>query len=152
MAQVATMKDIIAEHTIDAIHLDRTVAQAINQLMLATWPQIAQNRVGMIEFLLQRWKHYSGAVTGTQYHLVYLSGELVALAHKFSRAIASQEGEMILMGLANVCVANRVRGSGYGRLVAQAAFARVKQGDFSLALFQTTPQVETFYQQLGCRT
>ena len=33
----------------------------------------------------------------------------------------------------------------------QAAFARVKQRDFSLGIFQTTPQVEPFYQQLGCR-
>jgi predicted GNAT family N-acyltransferase len=81
---------------------------------------------------------------------VYSSGELIALAHTFGRTIASREGEMTVMGLANVCVAQRERGRGCGRVVTQAAFARVQQGDFPLALFQTTPEVEPFYWRLGC--
>lgn len=147
------MPDTIEQQTVDAVELGPDIAQRINRLMLATWPQIAQAKEGTVDFLLHRWTNYSGTEEHRPlYHLVYYAGELVGLAHTFARTIASCEGEMTIMGLANVCVEERERGRGYGRLVVRAAFERIQRGDFSVALFQTTSRVELFYQQLGAVT
>jgi predicted GNAT family N-acyltransferase len=144
------MNGVIEPVTVDAVHLEFTVAHAINKLMLETWPHIAQTDVGTTDFLSRRWTHYDGPKElAPQYHLLYFSGEVVALAHSFGRTIARPGSEFVVMGLANVCVARRERGQGYGKVIAQAAFERVNEADFPLALFQTTPQVEPFYRQLG---
>jgi hypothetical protein len=144
------MKNSIEAIDVDAVYVDLAVAHAINTLMLETWPQIAQSDVGTTDFLLRRWSHYHGPMQqAPRYHLTYLSGELVALAHSFGRTIARRGSELTVMALANVCVARRERGQGYGKVVTLAALRRVAQGDFPFALFQTTPQVEPFYRQLG---
>jgi GNAT superfamily N-acetyltransferase len=135
---------------IDAVRLNSVTAAAINQLMLATWPHIANAKEGTIDFLLQRWTNYQDAEEHRpSYHLVYLDGELAGLAHTFPRTIASRQGEMVVMGLANVCVTHRHRGRGLGRIVVDAAFDRIRTGEFSVALFQTTAAVEPFYRRLG---
>lgn len=147
------MNDAIVEKTIDAARLDPNVAEAINRLMLEAWPHIAVQQEGTEDFLMRRWEGYSNSsVQRPLYHLGYRAGELVALAHTFGRTVASEAGEMTLMGLANVCVAKRERGHGLGRRVVEAALARVDRSDFQLSLFQTTPEVAPFYARLGAVT
>ncbi len=144
------MNDAVEEIHIDAVRLDSNVAKAINRLMLEAWPTIAEQPEGTADFLMGRWAGYSGSNQHAPlYQLGYRAGELVALAHTFARTVASAEGEMILMGLANVCVAKCERGHGLGRQVVKSAFARVDRGDFKQSLFQTTVEVAPFYICLG---
>lgn len=144
------MNDSIEEKTAEAVRLDEAKAKAINRLMLETWPHIAEQKEGTVDFLLGRWANYAGAYERRPlYHLAYRAGDLVALAHTFARTIASSERELTVMGLANVCVVKGEQGRGYGRRVVQAAFGRVNRGDFQSSLFQTTPGVEPFYARLG---
>jgi GNAT superfamily N-acetyltransferase len=140
----------VVQETIDAIYLNPVTASAINRLMLATWPHIATAKEGTIDFLLQRWATYGGAMKHRPlYHLAYLDGELIGLAHTFPRTIAGAQGEMLIMGLANVCVAQQLRGRGLGRTIVRAAFDRISGADFSVSLFQTTAAVAPFYRRLG---
>lgn len=136
--------------SIHAAHLDFPCACAIQALRIQAWPHIAQHKDDTAENLRKRWRDYSGTVRHRPaFHLVFAAGELIAVAHTFSRTIASADGEMTIMALASVCVAERARGCGYGRMVVRAAFDRVDHGDFEFSLFQTTPAVAPFYRQLG---
>ena len=93
------MNTDIEQVIVSAVHVELPVARAINKLMLETWPQIAQTEVGTTDFIMQRWLHYAGpAKESPRYHLLYLSGELVALAHSFGRTIACRGSETTIMG------------------------------------------------------
>lgn len=136
--------------TVDAICVDLPTAHAINGLMRATWPAIAQAREGTVDFILHRWTHYDGpSRQRPHYHLLWEAGALVGLAHTFGRTISSGDGRRTIMGLANVCVPERLRGRGLGRRVVEAAFSRIDRGDFDCCLFQTTERVAPFYASLG---
>jgi GNAT superfamily N-acetyltransferase len=117
----------MAPETIDAVSLEPAIAAAINRLMVATWPHIANAKEGTIDFLLERWTHYDGDEQHRPlYHLAQREGALLGLAHTFPRTIASAQGEMVVMGLANVCVAQTHRAQGLGRLIVESAFDRVR--------------------------
>ncbi len=147
------MNETVKQETVDAIRLDAETAKAINRLMLDAWPHIAQQKEGTTDFLMQRWMSYKGShLQRPLYHLAYRAGDLAALAHTFARTIASPEGSMTVMGLANVCVIKSEQGQGLGRQVVKAAFTRIERGDFKFCLFQTSSKVELFYTRLGAVT
>lgn len=140
----------VERRTADAVDLDRPLAAAINSRMLQAWPHLREQPEGKIDFLLNRWTGYHGPdAQRPQYHLVFQDHELIALAHSFARTIRAEDRPIPVLGLANVCVANRAKGRGYGRLVVEAAFDRVARDGFQFCVFQTTPAVEPFYERLG---
>jgi predicted N-acetyltransferase YhbS len=73
----------------------------------------------------------------------------IAHARLFAREITTQRGALTTGALAAVCSAPSHRGQGLGRLVVEAAFARVHDGTFPVILFQTG--VPEFYAKLGAR-
>ena len=63
--------------------------------------------------------------------------------------ISTPAGKMTVLALARVCTAPEVRGRKLGQAVVRAAFALIDDGSFSFALFQTTDDVQSFYENLG---
>jgi GNAT superfamily N-acetyltransferase len=59
----------------------------------------------------------------------------------------TEAGELPVMALSGVCVAEPFRGLGIGAALVRSAFERVDQGEFPVSLFQTT--VPDFYRKLG---
>ena len=79
---------------------------------------------------------------------------VVAYALVFPRMVAveSTDGErteMTVLALSKVVADPTIRGQGLGRLIVEGAFKGVDEGDFPFALFQTTEQVQPFYERLG---
>lgn len=74
---------------------------------------------------------------------------VVAHARTFPRLIKWEGGEREILALAGVCVDPTRRGAGYGARVVRESFARIKEGEFNLSLFQTG--VPEFYEKLGAR-
>jgi predicted GNAT family N-acyltransferase len=56
---------------------------------------------------------------------------------------------MTVLALARVCTARDFRGHKLGQAVVRAAFAFVDDDTFPFALFQTTDDVQSFYENLG---
>jgi predicted GNAT family N-acyltransferase len=75
-------------------------------------------------------------------------GQVVAVARSFQRTVRVAGAERVVLGLAGVCTDAAQRGRGYGRLVVEAAFARLTAA-CPVCLFQT--QVPGFYTGLGAR-
>lgn len=86
-----------------------------------------------------------------RFHCVFDGDELVCKARTAGRIVATEAGQLTLMELAGVCAHPDVRGKGYGRAVAEVAFARVNRGEYPVSLFQTSYAVQPFYEKLGCR-
>jgi GNAT superfamily N-acetyltransferase len=96
---------------------------------------------------------------GRQYHgpdqhapralVVIEEDRVVAHASVFPREIGTTSGDMLIGGLARVCTDPAMRGRGLGEAVVRAAFRLVDEGVFPFLLFQTKPQVRSFYEKLG---
>ncbi|MFP4542240.1 MAG: GNAT family N-acetyltransferase [Opitutales bacterium] len=80
-------------------------------------------------------------------HTLWDGATAVAHAESFARTVSLPTGAHTVLALASVCTAPAQRGAGHGRAVTLAAFARVDDGEFPLALFQTP--VPEFYRRLG---
>jgi GNAT superfamily N-acetyltransferase len=81
--------------------------------------------------------------------IVRQGGRIAAKAMTFAREIGTSRGELTVMALADVRVAEGLRGRGLGRAVVGAAFGRVDRGAFPASLFQTSRRVRPFYEKLG---
>jgi predicted N-acetyltransferase YhbS len=100
--------------------------------------------------MVNQWRSYQGL---EQHHprsfVVREGGRVIAHASFDPRTIGAGNGEMIVLALARVCTNPAARGRKLGQAVVQAAFGLVDRGDFSFSLFQTTNEVQPFYERLG---
>ena len=65
------------------------------------------------------------------------------------RTIGTSQGDMTVLALARVCTDPAARGRKLGQAVVRRTFDLVDDGSFSFSLFQTTDDVQSFYDNLG---
>ena len=82
--------------------------------------------------------------------VVWEGDQAIAQARTFPRLIHTQATDLVIMGLAGVCVLPERGGEGFGMDIVRKAFERVDGGDFPLTLFQTG--VPGFYIKLGAKS
>ncbi|MDC0936112.1 GNAT family N-acetyltransferase [Pirellulales bacterium] len=126
--------------------------RAIATLLCGVWPKpgrTVETRVAAMEAMA---KAYDGpAATAPRSFVILDDGTLAAHAEIHARTILTTDGERLIAALARVCTEPSMRGRGYGEVIVRAAFEPVDQGQFELSLFQTTDEVQPFYEHLGAR-
>ena len=135
--------------TLDACHLAPEDALQCALLLHAVWP--ADAAPGAAPAPLADLPAFGGLPSQhPERHIARTAdGAIGAHALTFARNISVGGARETIMALAGVAVRSDLRGRGWGRLVAEAAFARVKSGAFAWSLFQT--KKPGFYAKLGCR-
>jgi hypothetical protein len=115
------------------------------------WPNPEKSVSEQVAGFLARYREHPGGAPGLTRpsirHLVWQEGQLAGHTHTFERRVITEAGEIPVMALSGVCVAEPVRGLGIGAALVRSAFERVGQGEFAVSLFQTT--VPDFYRKLG---
>jgi GNAT superfamily N-acetyltransferase len=100
--------------------------------------------------MLNQWKQYRGPEQQhPRSYVVREGGRVIAHASFDPRTIGTEAGDMTVLALARVCTDPAARGRKLGQAVVQAAFELVDDGSFRFALFQTTDDVQSFYDKLG---
>jgi predicted N-acetyltransferase YhbS len=136
--------------TLDRRQLREADALAISELIVSIWPKPGRTAETMAADMLNQWRAYS--VAHRQHprsFVVREDGRVIAHASFDPRNIGTSAGEMTVLALARVCTAPAARGRKLGQAVVQAAFELVDDGSFPFALFQTTDDVQSFYDKLG---
>jgi GNAT superfamily N-acetyltransferase len=135
----------------DARFFTPAQAQAIGELINQVWPKPNMTAELRAEQQIELGKQFLGERGPAPRAVVLLDGQrLVAHASIFPRVIGTDEGEMLIGGLARVCTDPAMRGHGLGEQVVREAFKLVDAGQFDAALFQTKQSVRPFYEKLGC--
>jgi predicted N-acetyltransferase YhbS len=136
--------------TIDRRKLSEAEALATAQLIASTWPKPGRTVDSLAADMMSQWREYRGPERQhPRSFAIREGGRVVAHASFDPRAIGTAAGEMTVLALARVCTAPEVRGRKLGQAVVRAAFALVDDGTFPFALFQTTDDVQSFYENLG---
>ena len=143
------MSEII---TYDARAMNDDQLRLVATLLCEIWPKPGRT----VETRIARMKQLAHAYAGPEHtaprsYLIFDGSRLLAHAALVCRHIVTASGKQTVAGLAQVCTDPEARGQGLGERIVRAAFAPVDAGDFSLALFQTTEQVQPFYERLGAR-
>jgi predicted N-acetyltransferase YhbS len=134
----------------DARFFTQAQAQGIGELINQVWPKPTMTAEMRAAQQLALGQQYLGAPGPAPRAIVVLDGQrVVAHASIFPRVIGTQEGEMIVGGLARVCTDQAMRGHGLGEQVVREAFRLVDAGQFDASLFQTKQSVQPFYEKLG---
>jgi predicted N-acetyltransferase YhbS len=136
--------------TLDRRKLIPADARAIAELVVSVWPKPGRTAETMAADMLNQWKQYRGPEQ--QYPRSYVvreGGRVIAHASFDPRTIGTDAGDMTVLALARVCTDPAARGRKLGQAVVQAAFDLVDDGSFRFALFQTTDDVQSFYDKLG---
>ena len=134
---------------------------AAGVLIDSIWPHSDRGPVERAEQLLEVGRAYTGSKELAPRSVLIFEedneqGErrVIAYALVFPRTVAFEtpEGkrtEMTVLALSKVVADPTIRGQGLGRLIVEGAFQGVDEGKFPFALFQTTEQVQPFYERLG---
>ncbi|HJQ79701.1 MAG TPA: GNAT family N-acetyltransferase, partial [Lacipirellulaceae bacterium] len=100
--------------------------------------------------MVRQWLSYAGPEEQHPRSYVVREGDRVIAHASFDpRTISTGDKEITVLALARVCSDPAVRGRKLGQAVVQAAFELVDQGAFPFSLFQTTNEVQPFYERLG---
>ena len=135
----------------DSRYLTVEQALAIGRLIYQTWPKADQTAETRAARQIELGRQHLGIAGPGPRSIVVVEGDrLMAHASIFPRVIGAEGGDMLIGALAAVCTDAGMRGRGLGELVVRTAFGRVDAGEFEFSLFQTTPQVQPFYEKLGC--
>ncbi|MDQ8205329.1 GNAT family N-acetyltransferase [Pelagicoccus sp. SDUM812003] len=136
---------------LEATDLSDRRKAAVLELWQSVWPQKGATERSFEQRFADRWSPTPGERESEAFHLVELHGELAAVSRSFAREIAFLDGERRekVLALASVCSDPALRGKGYGRLVVEDAFARMREDGFRWCLFQTG--VPDFYRKLGAK-
>ena len=139
------------ELRVESIAPDRfTAAEAtpIAALLCTVWPKPGRTVEMRVAKMLDE---FASATTETapRSFVVREHGETIAFAQMLPRTIHTSAGPITVAGLARVCSHPDHRGRGLGDMVVRAAFEIVDQGEFRWSLFQTSHQVQPFYERLG---
>lgn len=138
--------------TWDARSMTDEQHRLIATLLCKIWPKPGRTVETRVERQKMLAASYDGPDQTAPRSLVILEGSrLVAHAALVCRTVQTTAGEQTVAGLAQVCTDPSVRGAGLGVRIVRAALAPIDAGDFPLALFQTTDDVQPFYERLGAR-
>jgi len=150
----------------DTRTLSEADLRAIAELLVATWPNPEKTVAFRIQQQIDLGRQFADAKSAFPLSLLVREGErVVAHGCLVPRRIGTSAGEMLVAGLAKVCTDSTSRKKGLGATVVRAVFDLVapkekdpaKQGElgqenFRFALFQTTCEVQPFYEKLGACT
>ena len=137
---------------LDARTLSETDARAIAELLVKVWPKPDRTVEVRMEQLIETGRSYVGSdAQAPRNFVVREEGRVVAHSTFVTRTIGTSEGELTIAGLARVCSDPQSRSRGLGRIVVEAVFQLIDAGVFPYSLFQTSNEVQPFYEKLGCR-
>jgi predicted N-acetyltransferase YhbS len=136
--------------TLDRRRLIGRDALAIAQLVASIWPKPGRTAEALAAEMVNQWRSYQGPEEQHPRSFVVREGERVIAHASFDpRTISADGKEITVLALARVCSDPLVRGRRLGQAVVQAAFKPVDQRAFPFSLFQTTNEVQPFYERLG---
>jgi GNAT superfamily N-acetyltransferase len=136
--------------TLDRRNLSLADSRAIAELVVSIWPKPGRTVETMAADMLAQWKNYSGPERQhPRSYVVSEDGRVIAHASFDPRTIGTTAGELTVLALARVCTDPAARGRKLGQAVVRATFDLVDDGSFPFALFQTTDDVQAFYERLG---
>jgi hypothetical protein len=136
--------------TLDRRNLSEADAWAIAELVVSIWPKPGRTVETMAADMRDQWRAYRGPERQhPRSFLVREAGRVIAHASFDPRTIGTTVGDMNVLALARVCTNPAIRGRRLGQAVVKAAFELVDDGSFPFALFQTTDDVQAFYDKLG---
>jgi GNAT superfamily N-acetyltransferase len=143
------------QHTVKTCRLTQISgdeALAVGELLAKVFPKPDKGPVERALQLKRIGEDYVGpAEFAPVSHVILQEDRVVAHAITFGRTVGVPCGELTVMALAYVATDPDCRGQGLGAAVTHAAFARVDEGDFPYAMFQTSFKVRPFYEQIGCQ-
>ena len=136
---------------LDASTLTDAKAQAIAELIVKIWPKpdvtVEMRKARGVEMLCD----YAGPhEQRPRAFVVWQDDRVIAHAAFVTRTIGTEQGELTIAGLARVCTDPESRGMGLGPMVVRPVFDLVDEGVFPFSLFQTSREVQPFYERLGC--
>ncbi len=100
--------------------------------------------------MVTQWQSYVGSEAQHPRSFVVREGERVIAHASFDpRTIVTDDNEITVLALARVCSDPAMRGRKLGHAVVQEAFKLVDERAFAFSLFQTTDEVQPFYERLG---
>ncbi len=136
---------------LDARTLTEAKALAIAKLIVKVWPKPDVTVSMRQERGLEMICDYKGPTEQRPRAFVVWQDE-AAIAHAafVTRTVSTSAGEMTIAGLARVCTDPDSRGMGLGPMVVRPVFDLVDAGAFPFSLFQTSREVQPFYERLGC--
>jgi predicted N-acetyltransferase YhbS len=136
--------------TLDRRRLSQEDALAISQLIVSIWPKPGRTAETLATEMVARWQDYGGPERQHPRSFVVREGDRVIAHASFDpRAIGTSQGDMTVLALARVCTDPAVRGRKLGQAVVRRTFELVDDGSFLFSLFQTTDDVQPFYDNLG---
>lgn len=133
---------------VQCIPADQTCREdllAMVALAAKVWPddvddiQAAADRIAASTRTEPDWRNW----------IVRGDGQILAKAHTFARTIADERGERTILALAGVCSDPDRRGEGLGKSLVKNALDPVDNGEYPASLFQTSTNVQPFYEKLG---
>lgn len=134
---------------------------AAGALIDSIWPHPDRGPAERAEQLLEVGRAYTGPEELAPRSILIFDDDnaqgerrVIAYALVFPRTVAVEtpagdRTEMTVLALSKVVADPTIRGQGLGRLIVEGAFKGVDEGGFPFALFQTTEQVQPFYERLG---
>ncbi len=136
--------------SLDVRQLTETDAQAIAELLVSVWRKPGKN----VEYRRRQMKSLGDSYDGPdklapRSFIIRESARIIAHATFLSRMITTSTGPLRIAGLARVCTDPNFRGQKLGEKVVRAVFELVDKKLFPYALFQTTPEVQPFYEKMG---
>lgn len=136
--------------TIPLAEITSEQALAAGELIAKVWPRPNRGPAERAQQLLSlREGNNSRLERAARTFLVFDETRVIAHTLVFERMIQTESGPMSIMALAMVATDSDYRGQGLGALLVNAAFDLVDQGLFESALFQTSYQVQPFYEGFG---
>lgn len=128
-------------------------ALAVGALLASVWPKPDRGPVERAEKIKAIGRGYTGPESQAPIsYLIWADDVVIGHSLTFAREITTAEGEQTVMALAMVATDPERRGQGLGAAVVEAAFERARSTDFDVCLYQTSFEVEPFYERLGaCR-
>jgi predicted N-acetyltransferase YhbS len=136
--------------TLDRRRLNERDARAIADLVVSIWPKPGRTADMMASEMVTQWQSYRGPEEQHPRSFVVREGERVIAHASFDpRTIVTDDNEITVLALARVCSEPAMRGRRLGQAVVQEAFKLVDERAFPFSLFQTTDEVQPFYERLG---
>jgi hypothetical protein len=136
--------------TLDRRNLSEADARACVELLVTIWPKPGRTVETWTPDVVNQWKHYRGPEEEfPRTFVIRESGRVIAQASADPRTIRTSAGDITILALSRVCTDPAVRGRKLGLAVVRKSFELVDNGPFRFALFQTTEQVQPFYEAIG---
>ena len=133
---------------LDRRNLTEAEARPVAELLFKVFPRRPlEDRLALF---ISQWRHYDGPDEFYPRSMIIRDGSrVVAHAAGPPRTIGTSEGDFTVAALALVATDPDYRGQKLGQAVVRAVFDLVDHGPFAHCLFQTSYNVQPFYEKLG---